>query len=86
VAEVSFPAEHYARCEIVKVSSVLDMVDAITQKLIRHGWIDAASHRIRDRQLIEALDEDAIDSRAKQIASSRDYPAVMAGKNVKGEV
>jgi hypothetical protein len=86
VAEVSFPADRYARCEIVKVSSVLDMVDAITQKLIRYGWIDTVSHHIRDRHLIEALDEDTIDSRAKQIASSRDYPAVMAGRNVKGEV
>ena len=39
VAEVSFPKERYARCEIVKVSSSLNMVDAIVRELDQ-AWYD----------------------------------------------
>ncbi len=45
VAEVSFPRERYARCEIVKVSSVLDMIDAITKQFIELGYVEANSTR-----------------------------------------
>ena len=82
VAEVSFPAERYARCEIVKVSSVTDMVDAIAKTLIQLGWLDASAHHVRDHHIIETLDEAAIASRAEEIALQRAYPASMADRNV----
>jgi hypothetical protein len=86
VAEVSFPAERYARCEIVKVSSVTDMVDAIAKKLIALGYLESSAQHIRDHHIIETLDEEAIAARAKLIADARAYPPVMAERNVKGEV
>ena len=79
VAEVSFPREKYARCEIVKVSSVLDMVDTISKQLIELGYMDTQNFEIRD---IEALNEKDIQKYAEKIAVERDYPADMANRNV----
>ncbi len=82
VAEVAFPANNYARCEIVKVSSALDMVDAIAKELAKGGWIDGNTIHSRDHHIIETLAETDIASKAEQIAASRGYPASMAGLNV----
>ena len=79
VAEVSFPREKYARCEIVKVSSVLDMVDTISKQLIELGYMDTKNFEIRN---IEALNEKDIQKYAEKIAVERDYPADMANRNV----
>ncbi len=70
VAEVSFPAPNYARCEIVKVSSVLDMSKAILDDL----GIDSSEifYPLND------LDKDLLSSLAKEIAKNRDYPQEMA--------
>jgi len=77
VAEVSFPLERYARCEIVKVSSVLDMIDAITQVFIGLGFVDKTSlgKRSFNEQPIE---ENLLDTHAKQIALMREYPEYLA--------
>ena len=78
VAEVSFPREKYARCEIVKVSSVLDMIASICQELIGLGYMDSKI----ESYAIETLKEEDIKARAESIAVARNYPATLANRNV----
>ncbi len=72
VAEVSFPREKYARCEIVKVSSVLDMIDSICKEFKLFGSIERTV----------SIEEEEISKRAKSIATDRDYPASLASRNI----
>jgi len=81
VAEVSFPAAGYARCEIVKVSSVLDMVDAILKKLAKEGLRDDATPQ-RDLSYLQHLDETRLTYHAEEIALMRSYPAALSGRTV----
>jgi hypothetical protein len=78
VAEVSFPREKYARCEIVKVSSVLDMIGSICRELIALGYMDSDT----ESAIEEPLQEEAIKVRAEAIAVERDYPVSLANRNV----
>jgi len=82
VAEVSFPTEGYARCEIVKASSVLTMADTITRELARLGYLDADVAGKRDLSRLHELDEQQIDSYARDVSLSRDYPADLAKRAV----
>jgi hypothetical protein len=82
VAEVSFPRDRYARCEIVKVSSVLDMIDAIAKKFIELGYIDADVLGKRVFNAQRTLDEDTLKKRAEMLAKKRDYPASLANRTV----
>lgn len=82
VAEVSFPRARYARCEIVKVSSVLDMIDAIATQLVTLGYIDEKILGKRDFPHIEALDNEILNKRAEYVALKRDYPISLANRNV----
>jgi len=82
VAEVSFPALRYARCEIVKVSSALDMADAIAKDLIKFGYLPPSMQNKRDRSTINALEEAEVAEYAKEIALSREYPASLAGRTM----
>lgn len=79
VAEVSFPYERYARCEIVKVSSVFDMINTIIKELIELGYIDISQ---TNKQICRALNEDKLRERAESIAIERSYPADVANRNV----
>ncbi len=78
VAEVSFPKEHYARCEIVKVSSVLDMIDAIASEFVTLGYIDKASLGVRHFNTHIKAEEETLSKRASQIAKERNYPTSLA--------
>ena len=78
VAEVSFPRKRYARCEIVKVSSVLDMVDAIASELVELDFLDASVLGERVFVQLLHLDEVTLTKRAESIAKKRDYPQEMA--------
>lgn len=78
VAEVSFPKERYARCEIVKVSSVLDMCRAIENKLITLGCDMTADKQYPLLEIKEAV----LKERAEKIATLRAYPAMMANRTV----
>ncbi|MCI0501370.1 MAG: FAD-binding oxidoreductase [Epsilonproteobacteria bacterium] len=80
VAEVRFPLEYYARCEIVKVSSVLDMIDAIMRDFARLGYIDASN--IGKRGLFETPNESSINTLAKEIALKRGYPESMGSRTM----
>lgn len=82
VAEVSFPTKHYARCEIVKVSSVLDMIDAIVKQFIELGYIDASNYQKRDYTYQEHLTESDIKEYAEGLCKEREYPVDLANRNV----
>lgn len=85
VAEVSFPLERYARCEIVKVSSVLDMIDAIAREFVHFGYLDAKDLGKRDFGHIACLDESTLKEYAEHIALQRDYPASLANRIATGD-
>jgi len=86
VAEVSFPREHYARCEIVKVSSVLDMIDAIVKQFIELGYLEADILGKRDFTHATDLDETSLRKRAESIAVKRHYPRALANRNISKQV
>ncbi|MEA3492649.1 MAG: FAD-dependent oxidoreductase [Campylobacterota bacterium] len=72
VAEVSFPTAYYARCEIVKVSSVIDMVESIGQELYRLHLSKSISKV--DFDLMREIKESEIAAEAKVICRQREYP------------
>lgn len=75
-ANVSFEGEHYARCEIVKASSVLTTADAITQKLIELDYLEASVYKKRVYKY--NLDEVKISTLAEKFAQERFYPKSLA--------
>ncbi len=77
-ANVSFVDEYYARCEIVKASSVLSMADTITQQLIALDYVDEKMYGKRDFDTIVKLNGDAIGEYAERLCSERSYPASLA--------
>jgi len=78
VAEVSFPRERYARCEIVKVSSVLDMCKAIEEDLIRLEIVDK---KVPKKDMIfNNIEKLKLHTLAEKIALSRNYPASLASR------
>ena len=81
VAEVSFPIANYARCEIVKVSSVLDMIYAIVKDFVKLGFIDKA---LLEKIYFDSshLKEDDIEALARSIALEREYPSCLANRSV----
>ena len=82
VAEVSFPTAYYARCEIVKVSSVMDMIDAIIQEFVKLGYVDAKVQGIRDISYLDKLNELEIATMAESLAKNREYPPQLAHRNI----
>jgi len=82
VAEVSFPTKGYARCEIVKVSSVIDMVDSITKDLIELNLLEKKSQVEISLSFLENLEENRVQEYAKEIAKERGYPASLAQRNI----
>jgi hypothetical protein len=82
VAEVSFPRERYARCEIVKVSSALDMIDAIAKEFVKLDYI--SDEVVGERAFAQYLhlDEAIVSKRAAAIAVERAYPADLSDRTV----
>jgi len=81
VAEVSFPRPRYARCEIVKVSSVLDMIDAIVAKLIDLGYVEKKDLGKRFFKNNIKIEEKKIDIFAKGLCQERQYPMELASRS-----
>lgn len=79
-ADVTFEKERYARCEIVKTSSVLSMSDAITRQLIELGYLDPSVYGIRSYEKMPELNEEAIARLAQTFAKERGYPASLSGR------
>ncbi len=80
-ADVSFEGDRYARCEIVKASSVLGMADAITEKLIGLGFVDSALYGSRGFDNIKNFTEENITKLAQDLCIQRDYPKSLAIRN-----
>ncbi len=81
VAEVSFPTKGYARCEIVKVSSVIDMIKAIQNDLIELGYLN---REYKFSSPLKLLEEEKIDSLAQIFCEQRGYPRSLGRRNIEG--
>jgi glycine/D-amino acid oxidase-like deaminating enzyme len=79
VAEAAFPLPRYARCEIVKVSSIGDMSMAILENIKNEGLLFFTNI---DTLKLEGLREEEIDIQAQRIALNRGYPASMGTRNI----
>ena len=82
-SDVSFCGDTYARCEIVKASSVLSMADDIAKKLTDLGFAAVPYEKLRTFPHLEALDEASITYRAEELCTARDYPLSLAHRNIK---
>jgi hypothetical protein len=78
VAEVSFDIRRYARCEIVKVSSVTDMCDAIIEDMKKYDIISKDTQASKYIDTFAHIDANTLDELSKQIAQNRGYPADMS--------
>ncbi|MBU1669165.1 FAD-binding oxidoreductase [bacterium] len=82
VAEVSFPSKRYARCEIVKVSSVIDMIDTIVKQFIELNYLEASALGERNFDHLTYLTEDTLTKYAEMLCEEREYPRCLANRNV----
>lgn len=82
-ADVSFVGESYARCEIVKASSVLSASDEILKKLQCAGLIKDCSTDNRAFKLTKKMSIEQIEERAVKLALERGYPASLATVNTR---
>ncbi len=82
VAEVSFPKENYARCEIVKVSSVIDMINSIIEQFITLGYLNYDAKLKNIFYYKNELLESEIEHNAKKLAEERNYPVALANRNL----
>jgi len=81
-SEVSFEKERYARCEIVKASSILSMADAITKELISLQLLSSASYGKREFNASKLLTPQEVTKEAKRLCKERDYPESLAKINI----
>ncbi|MEA2091668.1 MAG: FAD-dependent oxidoreductase [Campylobacterota bacterium] len=82
-SDVSFVEESYARCEIVKASSVLSMADDITKQLIYLNYIDASLYQTRDFKNMHTINEKEITKYSESLCKDRGYPNSLAHINTK---
>lgn len=80
-AEVSFVDDRYARCEIVKASSVLSMADTIAQVLLRLGYLSFSRYKEGAALLGCSVEETSVDSLAQGLSQSRNYPLSLAKRS-----
>ena len=78
VAEVAFPTPRYARCEIVKVSSVIDMAEAILNDLAKEGLTASTPSMPHLLEQIPPVDEASITHQAEALCKERGYPTDLA--------
>jgi hypothetical protein len=84
-ADVSFEGDRYARCEVVKASSVLAMVDEIMKKLISLGFIENKYLYKRDFDFLD-IDEDEVLKLAQEVCKQRHYPLSLADITTRREI
>ena len=77
-ANVSFEDDYYARCEIVKVSSVLSMAEAISRQLVKVGCLSQEVFEKRETLCEACYDEKSIENGARQLCVIRGYPRCLA--------
>jgi hypothetical protein len=77
-AEVSFEKERYARCEIVKASSVLTMARRIHEELINLNLASDSEVVFHTSESINTQEEENILQMAQSLWTMRQYPSKMA--------
>ena len=82
-SDVSFVGDKYARCEIVKASSVLSMADDILNQLRRFGYIENDVKSIREFKSMDCLREHEVGIYAESLCQKRGYPISLAHRNTK---
>ncbi|WP_295420736.1 FAD-dependent oxidoreductase [Sulfurovum sp.] len=82
VAEVAFALPRYARCEIVKVSSTIDMSHAILDDLVKLGLIEASAHNTVAFETMQQTREENITKQAEVLCQMREYPKALAHRCV----
>ncbi len=83
-ANVSFEEQTYARCEIVKASSVLSMADEIAKQLVTLGFMENELYENRTINTLSNLSEKEISEYAALLCKEREYP-ISLSKRVKTE-
>ncbi len=81
-SEVSFESNNYARCEIVKASSILSMAETIAQELLRLDFLDRSALEREDFKDLFAINAADVTSLAQKIALQREYPEAMGRVNL----
>ena len=81
-ADVSFEQDRYARCETVKVSSVLNMARHIHTHLLELGLANPSLKPKKTSDTVMSLKENDIDECAKALCHVRHYPTDLAGRTV----
>lgn len=82
-AGVSFVGQHYARCEIVKASSALNVADEIIHQLQRLGYLSQWKRGDRNFNITPTISEQEIADYAQSICIDREYPVSLASCNVR---
>lgn len=79
-SDVSFVG-NYARCEIVKASSVLSMADDITRELIKLGYLEASYAGAREFKHMKSVEPQSIVEYSEVLCLQREYPLSLAHIN-----
>ena len=82
-AGVSFEYDNYARCEIVKASSVLTSADALTEKLAELGFVDKSLVGSRLFPVTRSITDQQVTERSECYTQQRGYPLALAHRTVK---
>jgi len=82
-AGVSFEGHNYARCEIVKASSILTCADALTEKLVEIGLADSQVIGSRLFPITHSITDQEITERSELYTQQRGYPLALAYRNIK---
>jgi hypothetical protein len=80
-SDVSFENDRYARCEIVKASSVLTMIDLIVDRLVFLNYVESADYGKRDFIYNMEFSEAEITKYAQKLCRTRGYPISLASTN-----
>ncbi len=81
--DVSFVDKSYARCEIVKASSVLSMADDIVKQFIKLGFVESSLQGVRDFKNMASITDQEIEKYAQMLCKERDYPLSLSQRNTK---
>lgn len=80
-SEVSFEGDTYARCEIVKASSIISMAQEIEERLMQLGFINQKCQKEKLFSLSSQLTKEQVDARAIVTCNKRGYPKSLAYVN-----
>lgn len=82
-AGISFEGDNYARCEIVKASSILTCADALIEKLAGLGIVEERFIGSRLFPVTASISDADITQRAETYTQQRGYPIALAYRNIK---